>query len=494
MIGTRTPRLFGLIPLLAIGCAPDPGQQSQSALLDDDVVDYVPTDRSVEIRAAPAQLDVMEAPPDILAIAEAEEGKTLDQVGVSTGYPLSTYAGAAAGGWCSEFVAWAYWRAGCPFTEQRGTYPWMIGGSTQIRQWFVTNSRFVYQTSAEWASYEPQPGDYVRYNNPQGGHSGIVRYAEGTTLYTVEGNVNNKVMLRTLRNYKTAYADPTDGIDGFGVMTDDQCGATTGTGGTAGTGGGAGTGGTAGTGSAGTGGEAGSAGSGGGAGTGGTTGAARNGGRVGAGGAAGSSGTGGRGARGGAGGAVGSGGGTGRGGSGGVAEAGGSSGTGGAAGGGAGATGMAGAAGAASSAGAGGGAGRGGAGGGAGARGGAGGLADRGGSIGTGGAAGVSSSGGAAGGAAGSGGTPSGISSATGAGGNSSATVPASDSGCSCSTGRGRGAGWLVGFAFLLLALLRPATHEGTLRSRARNRGAAGVTRGSVDRAGWPAAGSTGRR
>jgi hypothetical protein len=296
MIGTRTPSLFGLIPFLA--CAPDPVEQSQSALLDDDVVDYVPADRSLELLAAPVLPDVVGAPADILAIAVAEEGKTLEEVGVSTGFPLSTYAGAAAGGWCSEFVAWAYWRGGCPFTGQRGTYAWMIGGSTQIRQWFVTNSRFVYQTSDEWATYEPQPGDYIRYNNPSGGHSGIVRYADGTTLYTVEGNVNNKVMLRSLRNYKTAYADPADGIDGFGVMTAAQCGSTEGAGGATGMGGGAGMGG-----------AAGSTGTNGGAAAGGS---AAMGGS--AGGAAGRAGTGGRG--GGTGGEAGTGGAVGRGGSG----------------------------------------------------------------------------------------------------------------------------------------------------------------------------------
>jgi len=442
MIGTRASSLFGLLPLLAIGCAPgpDPVEQSQSALLDDDVVNYVPLDRSLEILPDEALPDVMGAPSDILAIAVAEEGKTLEQVGVSTGFPLSTYAGEAPGGWCSEFVAWSYWRGGCPFTGQRGTYPWMIGGSTQIRQWFVTNSRFVYQTNAEWESYEPQPGDYIRYNNPEGGHSGIVRYAEGTTLYTVEGNVNSKVMLRTLRNYKTAYADPEDGIDGFGVMTDAQCGSTNGEGGAAGTGGSAGAGGGAGIvgaggaagDSTGTGGAAGAAGSGGGAGASGAAGSTNAGGEGGGGGVVSTAGTGGSAGRRGRGGASGAGAGTG-----GRSATAGRSGTAGAtastmsSGGAAGTAGSAGAGGVASA-------------GGAGARGGAGGDAGRSGSTSS-----ASSAGGSSGGV-GSGGTFSKTSATTGAGGSDQASAQASSNGCSCSLGRGSDARhglWLTALA-----------------------------------------------
>jgi len=183
----------------------------------------------------PARLPVAQSviTDAILAIAVAEEGKGPTEVGVSTGYPLSDYAGDITGGWCSEFASWAYWRGGCPFSDQWGSYPWMIGGSEQIREWFVEHSRFVYQTDPEWETYVPQPGDYIRYNTAGGGHSGIVRYVEGTSLYTVEGNVNDVVMLRRLRDYLTAYSDPTDGIDGFGINPCGDLGA----GGAAGTGG-----------------------------------------------------------------------------------------------------------------------------------------------------------------------------------------------------------------------------------------------------------------
>ncbi len=212
--------------LVLVGCATGDGDDVVKDYVDDDVKNYTVDDGSLEPSGAHrAVLKTDDAPPvlesiftdAILAIAIAEEGKGPDEVGVSTGFPLTDYADDLTGGWCSEFVSWAYWRGGCPFSDNWGNYPWMLGGSTQIRQWFLDYSRFIAQTDPEWATFVPQPGDYIRYNTSGGGHSGIVRYAEGTTLYTVEGNVNNIVMLRSLRNYKTDYSDPVDGIDGFGV-------------------------------------------------------------------------------------------------------------------------------------------------------------------------------------------------------------------------------------------------------------------------------------
>jgi MYXO-CTERM domain-containing protein len=224
-LGTRVflPATLGGAVLL--GCVSGDGDDVVYPV-DDDVENYTVDDDSLDFSGTQrAVLKTDDAPPiaasiytdAILAIAIAEEGNGPNEVGVSTGYPLMDYADDVTGGWCSEFASWAFWRGGCPFSGNWGNYDWMLGGSTQIRQWFIDNSRFVAQTDPEWATYEPQPGDYIRYNTSGGGHSGIVRYVEGTTLYTVEGNVNNIVMLRSLRNYKTDYSDPVDGIDGFGV-------------------------------------------------------------------------------------------------------------------------------------------------------------------------------------------------------------------------------------------------------------------------------------
>jgi len=228
--------------LVLLGCTPDDGDDVKSYFEDDDVKNFTVDDDSLEpVGAHRGVLKTDDTPPTgksiytdaILAIAIAEEGKGPEEVGVSTGYPLSDYTDDITGGWCSEFVSWAYWRGGCPFSDWWGEYPWMIGGSTQIRDWFIEYSRFVYQTDPEWETFVPQPGDYIRYNTSGGGHSGIVRYVEGTTLYTVEGNVNNIVMLRSFRDYKTDYSDPVNGIDGFGVNPCGDAGA----GGAAGSGG-----------------------------------------------------------------------------------------------------------------------------------------------------------------------------------------------------------------------------------------------------------------
>lgn len=71
---------------------------------------------------------------------------------------------------------------------------------------------------AEWDTFVPAPGDYVRYDNAYGGHSGLVRYVseDGGTLHTVEGNVGNSV--RSLS--KTRWRDyDARHIDGFGRMS-----------------------------------------------------------------------------------------------------------------------------------------------------------------------------------------------------------------------------------------------------------------------------------
>jgi hypothetical protein len=89
----------------------------------------------------------------------------------------------------------------------------MLRSSESLKQWFQRNTRFVSHNDDDWESFEPSPGDYIRYAyETAGGHSGIVRYAEGSTLYTVEGNVNNSVMLRTIRNYKNFSQNQVDGI------------------------------------------------------------------------------------------------------------------------------------------------------------------------------------------------------------------------------------------------------------------------------------------
>ncbi len=113
--------------------------------------------------------------------------------------------------WCSEFVSWIYKVSGYSFTG--GYYGgWMITNSQALKNWFKNNRKFIDRNSPEWNTFVPQAGDYIRYNNDNGGHSGLVRYVSNDSLYTVEGNVSNKVKLLVKANFRN-YAS----IDGFGL-------------------------------------------------------------------------------------------------------------------------------------------------------------------------------------------------------------------------------------------------------------------------------------
>ena len=116
--------------------------------------------------------------------------------------------------WCTDFVSWVYRAAGIPLTG--GSHGgWMIGNNLALREWFRRHDLWVDHESRAWASFEPRPGDYVRFHTQSGvGHSGIVRRAEGDTLYTVEGNVGNRVRLRRFRSFRDDRR-----IDGIGMLT-----------------------------------------------------------------------------------------------------------------------------------------------------------------------------------------------------------------------------------------------------------------------------------
>ncbi|MBD3315768.1 MAG: CHAP domain-containing protein [Chitinivibrionales bacterium] len=166
------------------------------------------------------ELDLV--PHKIIELATAEKGRCPAEVGKDLGqYPgeLRNYlrkTGARAcdyEAWCSEFVSWVYKAAGMPFTggDEGG---WMYTYSMAIRNWFSRHERFVARTDPDYDTFTPAPGDYIRYKNDVGGHSAIVWKVEGTTLYTIEGNIGNRVVPKTIRNYKKR----TD-IDGFGMRS-----------------------------------------------------------------------------------------------------------------------------------------------------------------------------------------------------------------------------------------------------------------------------------
>lgn len=157
--------------------------------------------------------DVKAEPGDkIVAIAVAQEGRGPDEVGKElerSHDDLSHYL-KHGDPWCSEFVSWTYKTAGFPFAEGNNRN-WMLVGSNGIKKWFQRNGKFIARTDSDWRSFQPHPGDYIRYNNDHGGHSGIVCSASGEELHTVEGNVGNKVVLRTINNWRDR-----ENIDGIG--------------------------------------------------------------------------------------------------------------------------------------------------------------------------------------------------------------------------------------------------------------------------------------
>lgn len=148
----------------------------------------------------------------IVSIALAEIGRGPQEVGRDMD-SLPTLGRFLRPGeaWCSEFVSWSYQAAGSPF-DGGDSGGMMLRSSTQIKNWFKARGRFVSRSSPEWVTFVPRPGDYIRYDNYSGGHSGIVRSVAGDTLYTVEGNIENQVVLRVIENWR----EKSD-IDGFGL-------------------------------------------------------------------------------------------------------------------------------------------------------------------------------------------------------------------------------------------------------------------------------------
>ena len=210
-----------IVPFIFAGCSLNQ-ESSVASVEEEDVVHYVVPESELE-SITEAQLFASESRDatgdKIVQIAVHEEGRGPNEVGQDLGYyPYDLgrylYSGEA---WCSEFVSWAYCAAGYRFTGgQEGG--WMLKSSQQIRSWFINNKRFVNKSDSDWNTFMPQPGDYVRYDTSSGGHSGIVRYVSGTTLYTVEGNVSNMVKLRAITNWRSQ----SNNIDGIGLRNPEE--------------------------------------------------------------------------------------------------------------------------------------------------------------------------------------------------------------------------------------------------------------------------------
>lgn len=121
--------------------------------------------------------------------------------------------------WCADFVSWVYLKADIPLvtTPSAKRSSWRVPLAWKNVSG-VPNLRSYFQSRGTWreaeTGYVPAPGDVIIFAEEQS-HTGIVEKYEasgkyGPTVYTIEGNVSNKVSTR-------AYSKNDSKIDGYGV-------------------------------------------------------------------------------------------------------------------------------------------------------------------------------------------------------------------------------------------------------------------------------------
>lgn len=122
---------------------------------------------------------------------------------------LKTWSLALDSAWCAMWVSWVCAAAGVPADAVK---PYC--GCTTGMQWFKAEG--VWQAAAAYGGkYTPQPGDLVFFSDKKdaasSSHTGVVEYAEGNTLHTIEGNTSNACKRRTYDltdHYIIGYAVP----------------------------------------------------------------------------------------------------------------------------------------------------------------------------------------------------------------------------------------------------------------------------------------------
>ncbi len=176
-------------------------------------------------RAVPRARDPLNGAPasigmSVVQLAVAEDGRDLAHVGLHRTLPpgpLIRYVRLDAL-WCSDFVSWVYRAAGLPFT---GGYEggWMLRNNAAIRAWFERRGAWIGRDrppagTPAYGAFQPRAGDYVRISTSTWNHSAIVRYAEGSTLYLVEGNAGGHVRLTRYPRWRNDTR-----LEGFGLAT-----------------------------------------------------------------------------------------------------------------------------------------------------------------------------------------------------------------------------------------------------------------------------------
>jgi hypothetical protein len=107
--------------------------------------------------------------------------------------------------WCADFVSWAWRRAGVPlgFGGLGSDYvPELVAWARLTRKW-------------HWArdGYTPRTGDLIVYSSggSRRGHIGLVVKVGGGRVHTVEGNLRDRVMRRSVKGWApmvTGYISP----------------------------------------------------------------------------------------------------------------------------------------------------------------------------------------------------------------------------------------------------------------------------------------------
>lgn len=89
--------------------------------------------------------------------------------------------------WCAAFVSWCANQAGVPTTTAyyHAYCPYGVN-------WYKNKGQFQYSAS-RGGSYTPKAGDIIYFqSSTEASHVGIVRYSDGSRVYTVEGNTSGQ--------------------------------------------------------------------------------------------------------------------------------------------------------------------------------------------------------------------------------------------------------------------------------------------------------------
>ncbi|MDA0638969.1 CHAP domain-containing protein, partial [Nonomuraea sp. MCN248] len=106
--------------------------------------------------------------------------------------------------WCADFAKYVWKNAGVPYADvPEGSGGILTGWASSFKDYGVKHG--TWRTRA--SGYQPQPGDAVVFDWDQSGdidHVGIVSSANSSTVYTIEGNSDDRI--RT-KSYARSNAD-----------------------------------------------------------------------------------------------------------------------------------------------------------------------------------------------------------------------------------------------------------------------------------------------